>query len=371
MNLDKESRDILSAGAQDWFAEKGGVAHFRARRDSETTVNGQSSWREMAELGWAGLMVADDLGGSGLGCQEMGLLLEAAGRHMTPSPLLSTALIAVVALSAKPENTACRTLLEKIALGEITLALAVDETRHHSAAPRSSRAQQTAEGWRLSGVKQHVADAVNADFYLVSAKLEGTDGSGLFLVPRECASLEALSLIDCQDHGNLVFNDAALSAEAALAVGSEAQSVIDHLLDVARVGISAEMLGMAKAAFDMTIEYLKIREQFGEYIGSFQALQHRASTMYVELQLAEAVLASALTALDDGSSDTAAAASRAKALVGETLHLITNECIQMHGGIGMTDEHDAGLFLKRARVCESLYGSAAYHRDRFASLRGL
>ncbi len=146
--------------------------------------------------------------------------------------------------------------------------------------------------------------------------------------------------------------------------------VLDQILDRARIGLAAEMLGQASEAFEITSEYLKTRKQFGQVIGGFQALQHRAAKMFTELELTRSCVMAALDALDRDAKDIPALASLAKARAAETLHLVSNELVQMHGGIGMTDAHDAGLYLKRARVAEGLYGGASYHRDRYARLNG-
>ncbi|MFV0277462.1 MAG: acyl-CoA dehydrogenase family protein [Parahaliea sp.] len=364
MNLDREGRAMLVDSAREWFAGTCPVTEFRARRDRDGRVSGREHWPAMVGLGWSGLLVPEAQGGSELGLGEMAIVLEQAGRNLAQSPLLSTALIAVRALGLARQNDFTGECLRAIAAGELTVALAVDEGRHHRPDTIACSARRQEGSWRLNGRKCGVAN-LGAEAYLVSARCE--DGStGLFWVPAASVEIRPLSLIDCGDHGEIELVDVQLGAEALL--GND--RLLERVLDAARIGLSAEMLGSAWAVFELTVEYLKIREQFGQVIGSFQGLQHRAATLYVELELARSVLEAALRAADAGSPEMPALASKVKALVGETLQHVSNEAIQLHGGIGMTDEHDSGLYLKRARVTAQLYGSAAFHRDRFARLRG-
>ncbi len=369
MKLDEEGRSLLGDSAREWFASTSPVAEFRARRDRDGRVAGAELWPAMAELGWSGLLVPEECGGSELGLGEMAIVLEQAGRNLAPSPLLSTAVIGVTALRQAASSDFTRSALAAIAGGEQTVALAIDEGHHHRPDQVSCTAERTQMGWKLRGEKSGVVD-VTADAFLVSATREEGSGPDLFWVPANAVSVTPLELIDCGSHGRIALEGAEVAADGLLVAEAPAVSLLDLVLDHARIGLSAEMLGSAWAAFEMTVEYLKIREQFGQVIGSFQALQHRAATLYVELEVSRAVLEAALIAADSRSPDLPALASKAKALVGDTLQHVTNEAIQLHGGIGMTDEHDAGLYLKRARVMEHLYGSAAFHRDRLARIRG-
>ncbi|NIB44986.1 acyl-CoA dehydrogenase [Pseudomaricurvus alkylphenolicus] len=370
MNLDKESRQIFQDSAREWLVDNASITHFRAQRDKQSCVSGHESWQEMAALGWPGIMVPEDLGGSGLGITELGLIIEQAGHHLCASPLLSTGLIAVSALTLCQQTDYSQAKLRAIALGELKVALALEENHHHNPQAVSAVAKQHADGWLLSGEKIHVAEAGSADALLISARTEDSNRLGLFLVSAENIEIKPLQLIDSRDHANIAFDNISVPADALLELGDESCALLDKVLDRACIGLAAEMLGTATAAFEMTLEYLKIREQFGQIIGSYQALQHRAAKMYIEIELARSVVEKALQAVDEDSPEVAVLASQAKALMGDTLQHITNETIQLHGGIGMTDEHDAGLFIKRARVTEYLYGSSAYHRDRFATLRG-
>jgi alkylation response protein AidB-like acyl-CoA dehydrogenase len=371
-----EEQQMLRDAALGYLADKLPVKAFRDQRGTPERFDG-AAWSEMAEMGWAGVLVPEAFGGSALGHVGMGQLLEAQGRTLAASPLLSTGLIAASALTLAGTEEQQREHLPPLAAGRRLFALAVDEGAHHRPDQIIVSADPLPDGgFRLDGDKRFVADGAAADWLIVAARSTGQPGTkgglSLFLVPPSTpgVSRTTLSTLDSRDHANISFRAAEIPADAALGPVGEADDLIDALLDRARIGLAAEMLGAAEAAFAMTTDYLKTRRQFGQFIGSFQALQHRAAVMFTELELTRSCVAAALSALDDRANSIAELASLAKARAAETLHLVTNETVQMHGGIGMTDEHDAGLFLKRARVLEALYGSASFHRDRYARLQG-
>jgi len=293
-------------------------------------------------------VVPEEYGGTGLGYLTLGIVLEETGRTLTASPLLSTALIAASAVVLGGSDAQKKEWLPRIADGSVVEAFAVDEGPHH-------HPDHLAMTKALSGTKRFVADGGAADLIIVATK------DGVFLVRGDAKGLtrQRLHSVDSRGFANLTFEN----------VAAEPLSVsLDQLLDSARAGLAAEMLGTSIQAFEITLEYLKTRTQFGQLIGTFQSLQHRAAKMYTELELTRSCVEAALTAIDKGANDVAQLASLAKAKASETLHLVSNELVQMHGGIGMTDAHDAGLYLKRARVAEALYGSASFHRDRYAAL---
>jgi alkylation response protein AidB-like acyl-CoA dehydrogenase len=370
MPVPSEEHALLRDAARSFIQEKAPVSHMRAVRDGRGEGFDRAIWAEMAALGWTGILIPEEFGGSALGYIGMGIVLEEAGRTLAPSPLHSTALIGASALLLGGTAAQKAAWLPKIASGEAILALAVDESSHH--APRKIRmdAKATGAGFALNGEKKYVADGHAADLLIVAARMD--DRTDLFLVPANTpgVTVTPLDTIDGRGGADIAFQDAAVVADAALQPGGDGEALLDHILDRARIGLAAEMLGQAAQAFETTSDYLKTRVQFGQVIGTFQALQHRAAKMLVELELTRSCVAAALSALDEGAADVRELASLAKARAGETLHLVSNEMVQMHGGIGMTDAADPGLYLKRARVAEALYGSAAFHRDRYASLNG-
>jgi len=262
------------------------------------------------------------------------------------------------------------------AAGESVGALAVDEGPHHAPEKVALEAKKSGSGYTLNGAKTFVIEGMAASVFVVSARTSGKpgdkDGITLFLVPADAKGVtrKQLKMADSRGYAAVTFAGVEVGADAVLGTVDKGGELLEKVLDRARAGLAAEMLGSALQAFDVTLDYLKTRVQFGQVIGSFQALQHRAAKMFTELELARSCVEAALTAIDNDSPDVAELVSLAKAKVGDTLHLVSNEMVQMHGGIGMTDAHDAGFYLKRARAAEAAYGNQAYHRDRYARING-
>jgi alkylation response protein AidB-like acyl-CoA dehydrogenase len=365
-----EEQTLLQEAARGFVQDRMTTAHARAVRDSQSADGfDRAMWAEMAAMGWMGVLIPEEHGGSDLGYVGLGVILEEMGKTLAPAPLHSTALIAASALAMGGGRAQKQAYWPKIAAGELIAALAVDEGPHHHPDVPQTRAERIGESYRLSGRKTYVADGHVADLMLVVA--DDGEGASLFLVPRESegVTITPIATLDSRGAADISFENVTLELEARLG-GHE---LVNQVLDRARIGLAAELMGLAQSAFDQTADYLKTRTQFGQLIGSFQGLQHRAAKMLVDLELTRSCVMAALAALDTGAEDKKIAelASLAKARAGETAHIVTNEMIQMHGGIGMTDAHDAGLFIKRARVLEHLYGGASFHRDRFATLAGI
>jgi alkylation response protein AidB-like acyl-CoA dehydrogenase len=331
----------------------------------------------MAQLGWAGILVPEEYGGAGLGYVGLGVVLEETGRTLVASPLHSTAMIGASALILCASDAQRAEWLPKLASGDAIFALAVDEGAHHAPAKTALKAERTSKGYKLTGEKKYVADGHIADVLVVVARfpdgqiapaLVRADAPGV--TRRELITVDSRGAADISFSGVDILPWTATAEDVDILPWAKDTPVLDQILDRARIGLAAEMLGQAQAAFEIISEHLKTRRQFGQVIGGFQALQHRAAKMFTELELTRSCVQAALDALDSNAENIAEYASLAKARTGETLHLVSNELVQMLGGIGMTDAHDAGLYLKRARVAEALYGAAAFHRDRYASLLG-
>ncbi len=375
MAILSEEQTMLRDAAKSWVSEKSPVTAFRKLRDSGNADGfDRAAWAQMAEMGWAGILIPEEFGGSGMGYQTLGLVLEETGRTLTASPLVSTALAATAALLLAGSDAQKKAWLPKIAQGAAIATLAVDEGAHHAPTKIALRAVKSGTGWKLSGKKNFVLDGGVADLLVVAARTSGKDGDAngitLFLVEGNAKGLsrQKLKSVDSRAVANLSFADVEVNAEAVLGKADQGYGVLEATLDRARAGLAAEMLGSATQAFETTLEYLKTRTQFGQLIGTFQALQHRAAKMYTDLELTRSCVEAALAAIDGNSNEVAQLASLAKAKANELAHLVSNEMVQMHGGIGMTDAHDAGLYMKRARAAEATFGSAAYHRDRYAAL---
>jgi alkylation response protein AidB-like acyl-CoA dehydrogenase len=372
-----EEQSMLRDAARTWTQEKSPVSAFRKVRDSGAP-NGYdpAAFAEMAEMGWTGVIIPEAFGGSDFGYLSLGLILEETGRTLTASPLISSALAAASAIVLGGSDAQKEAFLPKIASGELVATLAVDEGAHHAPTKVALAATKSAGGYSLTGGKTFVLEGGAAGLFVVSARTSGkpgdTDGVTLFLVPGDAKGLtrKALKLADSRGAANLTFEGVEVGADAVLGEVGQGWPLLEKTLDRARAGLAAEMLGAAVQAFETTLDYLKVRVQFGQVIGAFQALQHRAAKMFTELELARSCVEAALTAIDNDAPDTAELVSLAKAKMGDVLHLVSNEMVQMHGGIGMTDVHDAGLYLKRARAAEATYGGQSYHRDRYARLNG-
>ena len=371
MSVLSEEQIMLRDAARNWAQESSPVTVFRKLRDDKVADGfARATWKEMADLGWAGILIPEAYGGVGMGLQTLGLVLEETGRTLTASPLVSTALCTASALVIGGNEEQKQTWLTKIASGDAIGALAVDESHHHNPTVVNVKATRRGNDWTIYGTKRFVVDGSAADFFVVSARTDG--GMTLFIVPADVQGIEKipLAMADSRGMADIRFENVKISAAQTLGQPDDGWQILEPVLDRARAGIAAEMLGTATQAFETTLEYLKVRTQFGKLIGAFQALQHRAGKMFVDLELSRSCVEAALAAIDDNTADAALLASLAKARMNDTIHLVTNEMVQMHGGIGMTDAHDSGLYMKRARVLEALYGSEAFHRDRYARLGG-
>jgi alkylation response protein AidB-like acyl-CoA dehydrogenase len=367
-----EEQQMLRDAARDFLGQRAPVSHLREVRDSGNEVGfSRQLWEEMVELGWPAILVPEEHGGLGYGYAGLGLVLEETGRSLTPSPLLGTALTGVSALllGGTPEQQA--KMLPALAAGELVLSLACDESACHDPARVATRAENDGDGYRLQGHKTAVIDGAAADAFIVSAAT-GNDGVSLFLVPAQTrgVAVQPYPALDISVAANVTFEQVRLPGTALLGELDNGHVLLDRVLDVARIGSTAELLGIAQEAFERTMEYLKERRQFGVPIGSFQALQHRAAELHAEIELSKSVVIKALQTLDEGSQDYAELASLAKVKLSTVAHRAAAEAIQMHGGIGVTDDCDIGFFLKRCRILETLYGDRNFHLDRYARLRG-
>ncbi|HEX3674712.1 MAG TPA: acyl-CoA dehydrogenase family protein [Rhizomicrobium sp.] len=369
-----EEQSMLRDAAKSWVSEKSPVTAFRKMRDSGNEDGfDRAAWKDMAEMGWAGILIPEEFGGVGMGYLTMGLVLEETGRTLVASPLLSTALTATTALLLAGNDAQKQEWLPKIAEGKVVATLAVDEGAHHAPEKIALAAKKSGSGYTLSGKKSFVLDGGAADLFIVAARTSGKSGDKagitLFLVPGNAKGLtrHKLKSVDSRGVANLAFDNVEGTVLGSVDNGFD---ILDATLDRARAGLAAEMLGAATQSFETTLDYLKTRVQFGQVIGTFQALQHRAAKMFTDLELTRSCVEAALSAIDKNANDVAALASLAKAKASDLDHLVSNEMVQMHGGIGMTDAHDSGLYLKRARAAEATFGGSAFHRDRYARLMG-
>lgn len=362
---------MLKDSVRDFLKSRAPVSHLRNLRDSASTEGfSRELWSEMTEMGWPAILVPEQYGGLEYGYTGMGIVLEECGRTLTPSPLLCTAMMGAAAIVRAGSDQQREAILPGIASGERLLALACDESTRHAPHKLETEARRDGATYRISGRKTAVADGHIADTFIVSTRI-GEDLS-LFLVPADAmgVTVEPYPVLDTHFAANVTFDRVAVRQQDLLGSLNSGHIILDYILDVGRAGASAELLGVAQEAFERTIQYLKERKQFGVPIGSFQALQHRAAHLFAEIEMCKSLVIKALQTLDEQDDSDAELVSLTKSKLCETAHLATTEAIQMHGGIGMTDEFDIGFFLKRCRILENLYGDNYYHLDRFARLRG-
>lgn len=365
-------RDTAIAFARDELP----VAHLRKLRDSGANGVDPDTRGKLAELGFFGVLIGEDMGGVGMGMTALGQVMEAQGRTLAATPLLQTAVLGASVVALGGSEALKAEWLPKIASGEVTTALAVDEGTHHAPLNIATEAESNGQGYTLNGAKRFVTDGHHADVFIVAARTFGEPGQAhgitLFIVPKDAKGLTVTPLDTVDAHGaaDLTLEDVTVGEADIVGAVDAGWDVLEPTLDRGRIALAAEMLGSASAAFEMTLEYLQTRKQFGQLIGSYQSLQHRAAKMYTDLELVRSCVGAALGAVDEQSDNVAELASLAKARASELIHLVSNETVQFHGGIGMTDEHDSGLYMKRARVQEALLGGASYHRDRYGRLKG-
>lgn len=375
-----EEQDILKQTAREWVASKSPLKRVRELMEAaDGTPFSRSLWREMGELGWLGIVVPEQYGGAGMGWRDLMVVMEELGRGLVPEPMLGTALLGAQAILLGGAERQRAAHLPRIVAGEEMIALAFEEPGiRFSPLHVGTRAEARAGGFVLRGEKTAVLDGSSAEWFVVTARTSGgvdeRAGITLFLVPRTAAGVDVVAQrrIDGRGAAIVRLENVMIESGDVLGEAGAGADVLERVLDRATIALSAEMLGSMGAAFAMTLEYLKTRVQFGKPIGSFQALKHRAARMFIETELARSVVMAAHAAIDDDAPapQVTRLAAIAKARMSDAGVLIGNETVQMHGGIGMTDEHDAGLFLKRARVAQLTLGDAAYHRARVAQVDG-
>jgi alkylation response protein AidB-like acyl-CoA dehydrogenase len=351
------------------------VNHFRSLRDNkDPQLWSNDVWKEMVELGWSGILIPEEYGGSDFGLTGICAILQECGKTLAPSPLFATGVLGAYALTHFGSDSQKSKYLPKIASGDLTTAVAIDETNHHNPSYTETIAKQEGENFILNGKKTLVVDGASADLIIVLARTSGNPGENtgltMFLVEKDHLDIKMLSMADSRNYANIYLNNVSVSKENILGDIEAGGDSIDSLLDIGRIAMAAEMLGSTEAAFETTLNYLKERKQFGVEIGSFQALQHRAAQMFCEIELTKSAVMGAMKGADENSNDLQRLASLSKSIAGDTFHLVSNESVQMHGGIGVTDEYDIGFYLKRARVCEQIFGSSNFHKERYANLSG-
>ncbi len=371
-----EEQSMLRDSARGLISDQAPVSHLRHLRDSkDATGFSRELWTTFAEMGFCGLLVPESHGGSGLGCVEAGIVMEEIGRTLVPSPFLSTAVLAASALSRGGSAAQKSEHLPKISAGELLAALAVDEGTKHRPLQTKLQAVRSGNGFRLNGSKAFVVDGHVAGLLIVAARTAGSagerDGLTLFLVDRKTkgVAIERTVMVDSHNAARIDFDNVEVNADHVLGEVDQGYALLEGVLNIGRGAVASEMVGLSEEVFGRTVSYLKERKQFGKAIGEFQALQHRAAQLYIDIEITRSAVLKALQTLDGDVANASAAVAVAKARAGATATRAVQEGVQMHGGMGMTDQFDIGFFMKRARVCEELFGDANFHADQLARMR--
>src|SRR5215467_6151405 len=372
-----EEQSMLRDSARGLIGDKAPVSHLRHLRDSkDATGFSRDLWSTFAEMGFAGLLVPEEFGGSGLGCVEAGVVMEEIGRALAPSPFLATSVLAASALSRGGSAAQKSEHFPKLSAGKLLASLAVDEGPKHRPLQTSLQAARSGNGFRLTGAKALVVDGHVADLLIVAARTAGGAGERagltLFLVDPKAKGLaiERTVMVDAHNAARIEFDNVEVNADGVLGEVDQGAQLLEGVLNIGRGAVASEMVGLSEEVFGRTVTYLKERRQFGRAIGEFQALQHRAAQLYIDIEITRAAVLKAQQALDGDFENAASAVAVAKARAGTTATRAVQEGVQMHGGMGMTDQFDIGFFMKRARVCEELFGDANYHADQLALARG-
>ncbi len=367
-----EEQELLQQMAREFVMRESSMQRIRRLRQDDLGFS-REVWQKMADLGWQSILLPEALGGQNMGMVELAVVLEEIGRGLLPEPLISSVLLGGGALLEAGDAAQKKAWLEPMALGQKFLTLAyVEAQSRYDIFDIAVTATPRGNDWVLSGDKVFVADAASADAMVVSARIEGArrgrEGLGLFVVETKSNGIEIMDQ-PCMDNRKRSTVRFKAADAQQLKSSTPADEVLERTIDKATVGLCAEMLGVMLQAFETTLDYMKTRKQFGQPIGAFQALKHRKADEYVQIELSRSAVYYAAMALDENMEDMQTAVSTAKSRCNEAIHLVANEALQMHGGIGMTDEHDIGLYFKRGRVAEATLGDITFHQDRYARLK--
>ncbi len=366
-----EEQTMLKEAADGFLNENAPIAHLRALRDSHDADGvSRDLWWAFGEMGFAGVIIPEEHGGTGLGAVEAGVVAEALGRTLTPSPFMGSGVLSAKVLIDGGSQAQQADWLPRIAAGEAILSLAVDEGAKHRPGAIATTAERSGNGFKLNGAKGFVLDGHVADALIVAARTD--EGLTLFLVDPKTAGveIERTVMVDAHNAARVTLTDVEVDADAVIGAVDGGEGLLEGALNLGRACAAASLTGAGDQAFQLTLEYLRTRKQFGKLIGEFQALQHRSAHLFTEIELARAAVLGALQRLDAGREDAGLAVSVAKAKAGRVAELAVQEAVQMHGGVGMTDAFDVGLFMKRVRVLNELLGDVGFHTERLARAKG-
>ncbi len=368
-----EDEKMLADSASELLSSVSPVSQQRALRDESNELGFYPEvWQQFVEMGWTAIPFAEELGGLAFSYKGLTAVFEQVGRHLTASPLLSSIALCGSAIECCASAEQQNAWLPELIAGEQRYAFGFDEQMFHDIDHMAITAEVTSDTVVLNGQKTMVMDGVGADAYLILVKQK--DGFDLYRVPSDAFGLSCarVNMIDSRNYANVTLQHVTLPIAAKLNETTLSQETIQAVLDVGRVCLAAELLGISEQLFATTVDYLKTRVQFDVPIGSFQALQHRAAWLFTELELSRSCVLNAAISLDEFKAGHISAhklsreVSLALYKVSTMTDKVTTQAIQLHGGIGVTDELDLGLFLKRARMAQCQLGDRDFHQLRYA-----
>jgi alkylation response protein AidB-like acyl-CoA dehydrogenase len=374
LTLSDEQRMLRESAER--FVSETYTAEHRRRMGNEPLGFSSDLWKQFAELGWLALPIAEEHGGLGGGAVEIGILMEAFGRGLVSEPYLSTVVIGAGLIAARGSEAQKQALLPKVADGSLYLAFAHSErAARFDLAEVATTAWKTAEGWRLDGRKTAVLDGNAAGRIIVSAQIADDNGVGelgLFLVPAEAAGLTKRDFprLGGGRACSLDLRGVHLGADALLGDGSDALPVIEAVVDRAMAALGAEAVGIMQTLLDQTLEYTKIRKQFGRPLSANQVIRHRLADMAMNCDEARSMALRAALMVDAEPVARGRAASGAKAKIGKCARFVAEQSVQLHGAMGVTEELDIGSYFKRLLAFDTLFGGSAHHYRRHAALGG-
>ena len=366
-----EEQKMLKESTKEFLDLKSPLSSMRNLRDNNFQTYNKELWVEMVEMGWTSLTIPEKYNGLNFGYVGLGQVLEEMGRKLTVSPIISTVLTSSTLINLSKNEILKTKLFQEIMNGAKLLTLAHEEGKHHNSETLNTLISKEADSFVLNGKKNFVIDGSISDYLIVSAKDESGSNTLLALVDAGAKGIKYNHKVhmDSRTYSDIIFDNVKIEKDNFLSFNGDGKSILDKTFDISRIGLASEMLGSVREAFEITMAYLKEREQFGVKIGSFQALQHRSALMFGEIELCKSIVLKALQSIDSNDSNLSKHASLAKAKLGMVFKLVSNEAVQMHGGIGVTDDADVGFFLKRARVIQRILGDSNYHLDRLARIK--
>lgn len=367
-----DDQRLLLDNVASFVKKESPIDRFRKQRDVEAGWS-KAMWAQMGELGWLGLPFSESAGGMGMSFLESALLLERFGTSLVPEPYISSVVVGGSALAKAGTAAQQEQWLAPMIAGQTTLTLAyAEEKGRFDVNHVETRAERSGDGYVLAGKKLWALHADSADQIIVSARTSGTakdaNGISLFVLDRANVKLQPQKTLDGRRAAHVELHNVKVGKDALLGAEGQGGALLEEIVDLGAAAACAEGGGVLETVLEMTREYLCDREQFGVKIGTFQALQHRAVDMFVEVQLAKSTTLLAALKVDAPVHERKRAISVAKTQLAESGHFVTRQGIQLHGGIGVTDEHNVGLYFKRMNVLAALFGDSEHHLRRFASL---